>query len=267
MRARAEREHVFDEHESGDVVEAVLEHREPRVLLLLKERSQIADRRVVADRDDVGTRRHHLAHERIAEIDDALQQPALLALDQSFLLGRVDVGLGGEVRLLGGFVWCNRRRGRTLRRSDRSGNPACDGTEAFGNRRECRQQDFEDALGIAADDQQRQQQFAHEHEAGQRDQHERQLVRAVDADQLRDQRGRRAGDESEQQANRHEQQQRIVEVVAERARPVAPLGDEAQRQPHQRGERGFECAEIDRGAAEQKKEQRNHLRVSGRERR
>ena len=40
-------------------------------------------------RDDVGPRRHHLADERVAEVDDALQQPALLALDDALLLAAV----------------------------------------------------------------------------------------------------------------------------------------------------------------------------------
>ncbi len=41
------------------------------------------------DGDDVGTRRHHLAHERVAEVDDRLQQAPLLALDEPLLLRRL----------------------------------------------------------------------------------------------------------------------------------------------------------------------------------
>ena len=57
---------------------------------------------------------------------------------------------------------------------------------------------------------------------------ERQRVGAVDADFARQQRGRGAGDEAEQQAHRNEQQQRIVEVVAERVRP-RPLRSATRR--------------------------------------
>ena len=44
-------------------------------------------------RDDVGARRHHLAHQRVAEIDDRLQQPPLVPLDQSLLLAGLEVGV------------------------------------------------------------------------------------------------------------------------------------------------------------------------------
>ena len=67
----------------------------------------------------------------------------------------------------------------------------------------------------------------------------------------REQRRRRAGDQAEQQPHRDEQQQRIVEVRAERARTVAALGHQAQRQPHQRAEGRLDRAEVDRGAREQ----------------
>src|SRR6185295_6411771 len=70
---------------------------------------------------------------------------------------------------------------------------------------------------------------------------------------------RAAGDETDEQADRQEQQQRIVEKVAERTRTVAALGDEPQRQPHQRAEGGVDRAEVDGRAAEEEDSQRNHL--------
>ncbi len=41
---------------------------------------QLLDRRVGVDRDDVGPRRHHLAHHRLAEVDEVAQQLARLSL-------------------------------------------------------------------------------------------------------------------------------------------------------------------------------------------
>ena len=77
---------VLDEDEAEDVVERVAVDRHARVLLLgeTPAAARPASRRHCAD--DVGTRRHDLTDERVAEVDDRLQQPALLALDQAFLL-------------------------------------------------------------------------------------------------------------------------------------------------------------------------------------
>ena len=45
----AQRDQILHEHEAGDVVEAVLVDRKPRVLLLAEQRAQVADRRRLAD--------------------------------------------------------------------------------------------------------------------------------------------------------------------------------------------------------------------------
>ena len=64
----------------------------------------VLDGVVGVDRDHVGTRQHHLAHDGVAELEDRVDEPALLALDH-VLLGR-DVGhradllLGDEGALL-----------------------------------------------------------------------------------------------------------------------------------------------------------------------
>ena len=52
-----------------------------------------ADVASALDRDDVGPRRHDLAHERVAEVDDRLQQPALVPLDQPLLFAGLEVGV------------------------------------------------------------------------------------------------------------------------------------------------------------------------------
>ena len=67
-----------------------------------------------------------------------------------------------------------------------------------------------------------------------------------------------AGDEAEQQPRRNEQQRRIVEVGAERAGTIAALGEEPQRQPHQRAEGRFDGAEIYGGNREEENQKRNH---------
>ncbi len=87
--ARAKRDEVFDEDEARDVIEALLEHREPRILLLPKQSPQLADAGALRDGDDVGPRRHDLAHQRGAEVDDALQQPPLFFADLLCRLGAI----------------------------------------------------------------------------------------------------------------------------------------------------------------------------------
>ena len=58
---------------------------------------RLLDRRVGLDRDHVGARQHHLAHDGVAELEDRVDEPPLLALDR-LLVGR-DVGHRPEVLL------------------------------------------------------------------------------------------------------------------------------------------------------------------------
>ena len=164
-------------------------------------------------------------------------------------LGRVVVGDG---------VPAPRRRA-TVRAVQRVTGPS-----SPGDRAERRQQQLEHPLGIAADDQQRQQQLADDHERRRRStMTSDQRSAPLDADRRGQQRRRRRGDQAEQQPDRHEQQERIVEVVAERVRPVAALGDEPQRQPHQRAERGLDGAEVHRDAREQEDQRAESSCASG----
>ena len=59
-------------------------------------------------------------------------------------------------------------------------------------------------------------------------------------------------------ADRNEELQRIVEVVAEAIAAAAALGHQPQRQPHQRAERRLDRAQEDGGAAEQEERERGH---------
>ena len=91
-----------------------------RVFLLPEQRAQLVKRRVGANRDHVGTRRHDLADERVAEVHDRLQQPPLVAFDQALFFAGLEVACaasplsasaGGVVRLArldrdrGGSPW------------------------------------------------------------------------------------------------------------------------------------------------------------------
>ena len=57
---------------------------------------------------------------------------------------------------------------------------------------------------------------------------------------------------AQQQPDRNEQQHRVVEIRAQRVRTSAALGEQPQRQPHQRAERRFDGAEIDAAQASRK---------------
>ena len=76
---------ILHDDEPDDVVEILGEHRQPGVFLLADELPELVDGGVRADRDDIGTRRHDFAHQRVAEIDDRAQQPVLVGARVDFL--------------------------------------------------------------------------------------------------------------------------------------------------------------------------------------
>ena len=80
VRRVPEPQQVLREDEAEHVVEGVLVDR-ARASTPARANSARRSRSVASDRDghDVGTRRHHLADERVAEVHDRLQQRALLA--------------------------------------------------------------------------------------------------------------------------------------------------------------------------------------------
>src|SRR5262249_2070929 len=90
---RVEADEILDENEPDGVVEALVENRDSRVLLLPEARAEFPDGRRLIQRNDVRPRRHDFADQRIAEIDDALEQAPLFSLNQPFLRSRLDVGL------------------------------------------------------------------------------------------------------------------------------------------------------------------------------
>ena len=250
---------ILDEDEAGDVVQALLVDGKARVLLLAEERAEGADRRCLPDRDDIRPRRHHLADERVTEIDDALQQPPFLAFDDPFLLGALDVRLGDLVGFLGRFIRRRRRPLLALRGGHRAGHPAGRSvrtpsrparTRAAGAR--AQRSGLRTTIAIGSSSSQTITKAA----TAEHDQRER--VRAVDADRPGQKRGGGGGHQTEQKANRHEQQQRIVQIDAERAGPIASLGDQTQREPHQGAERRLDRPEVHGRAGEEKNGERNH---------
>ena len=72
--------------------------------------------------------------------------------------------------------------------------------------------------------------------------------RPLDPDDPGEQRHRQRRDDDEQRAGRHEQQDRIFQVQVEIDTAGAALAEQPQRQPHQRGERGLDGPDVDRGA-------------------
>src|SRR4051794_124073 len=88
---------VLEVHEADDVVGTALVRRDARKAGVDRGADPLLDHRVDFDRDHVGTREHHLAHERVAEFEDRVDELALFVLDRLFL-GR-DVGHGPEVFL------------------------------------------------------------------------------------------------------------------------------------------------------------------------
>ena len=177
-------------------------------------------------RDDVRPGRHHFPHERVSEVHDASQQPSLLPFDDALLPFGASMRSGDSGWDMSLLIIVDNRHAAF--RMDRPGNPPGHGPEAPRDRRERRQQDLQHALRIAAHDEQRQQQFAHDDERRDHRRHDRQRL-GPNAEQARHQNGGSSGDEAEEEPNRNEQQQRIVQIRSERVRPSAALGLEAQR--------------------------------------
>ena len=91
---------VLEVGDADDVVEVLADHRHPGEAAAQEERHRLAQVLVALDVDDVGARHHHLARDRVAELEDVVDHLALAGLDQRRGLGEVDqlaqLGLRGE---------------------------------------------------------------------------------------------------------------------------------------------------------------------------
>ena len=76
--------------DADDVVGVAFVDRDPRVAGLDDRLEGLVERRVGRDRDHVGPRHHHLAHDGVAELEDRVDQLALFLLDLLLFLGDVD---------------------------------------------------------------------------------------------------------------------------------------------------------------------------------
>ena len=213
-------------------------------------------RGVGADGDDVGARRHHLANQPLLEADQRAEQLARFLL----VLARVglDLGLRRSLLLLGRW----RVVAATVVAAVGAGHQVRERRERPGDHGKRRQQRGQHELRVAAHDELRQQQEAHEDEH----QHGRQedpdaVFGASDTFDVRQQHRDDHRDDAEQYARREEQRRGILE---ERAQQVAltsrTLGHHAQREPHEGAEGRQDRAEVDGDAGEQEHDQRNHAR-------
>ena len=222
-------------------------HREPRVFLFAKERPQLPHRRVRLDRDDVGTRRHHFAHERVAEVDDRLQQPALVAARSAPALRPPRGRRAPPLRCSSSS--CVRTTGARGAPRQQPDQPAGKWRHRTRDHAERRQQRRQDRFGVPPHDHRRQQVLADQD---------------VDRD-AREQRGQPTRGQPERPVSTASSTvasekmmpsssppartaERIVEVVPEAVVAAAALGHQPQRQLHQRAERRLDGPEVDRRA-------------------
>src|SRR6478672_3696915 len=97
-------QHVLGEHHADDVVEILVEDRDPGVAVLEHQRLHVAQRARILARDDIGTGHHHLARDGVAELEDRVDQLLLFLLDLALarrdLSGGLELLLGDERTLL-----------------------------------------------------------------------------------------------------------------------------------------------------------------------
>ena len=74
----------------------------------------------------------------------------------------------------------------------------------------------------------------------------------------RDEHAGEHGADADENPDRDEELQRIVEVLAETVVTAAALGHQAERQSHQRAERGLDRSQEHRRAAEKEESKRRH---------
>ena len=228
LRARRRIGHlnqVLHDDEADDVVEVLGEDRQARILLLLHELPQVVDRRVRADRDDVGPRRHHLAHQRLAEVHDRSQQPALVGA-RCGRVGRRRCGVRGRL---------DRRARRWRGVGRRPSHPmisAVSGPIALATTVNGGSRSSSTRSGDAAHDERRQQLADADRDAEAAGE-QRRARRRTPCRRCASSTTMRTSSVPRMQPRRDEELERIVEVGRQRVALALPLGLEPLRQPHE----------------------------------
>ena len=228
-------------------------------LLLAHEGAKLAERGGGADRHDVRTRRHHLAHHRFAELDERPQELARLPLLQLVIRGRLDdVGrLRHRPRVLVAVaIGPGVPVPATFKVAQRTGQRFQEPSKSL----ERRQEELQHPLRFAADDDERDDVLADDHENEGAEHQQRQAARCVDPGDARQQRRRDDRDGGKQHARRKKEPKRLVEIAAERVAAIRAFRHDAERQAHQRAERGRHRAHVHRGHAKEKQDERGHRR-------
>ena len=252
-----ELDQVLDEHDAQNVVQVFLVDRDTGILLLTEEGAQLVKRRVRLDGDDIGSRCHDLADQRVAEVHDGLEEPPLVAFDEALLFACFQVCVRRLTGFfLGGGGHCLRPLPLAIAAAFDEQTHKRAGHRMEESRRvvERRQEELQHALRIAAHDQHRQHVLEHEDEHRDEDEEHSDRLKARAPRQHRDHDRREGKDQSQHQPRRDEELDRIFEVEAEPVVPAPTLRDQAERQPHQRTERRLDGAHIDRTDGQQQKE-------------
>src|SRR4029079_993058 len=100
--------------------------------------------------------------------------------------------------------------------------------ERAADDRERRQQQLEHTLGIARDNQERNQELADGAERHHRAGEQEHRARAGNANQQRKQQNNQAFNQAQQDAQRQEQQQRLLQIALEVGRPPTAFGQQPQ---------------------------------------
>jgi hypothetical protein len=218
--------------------------------------AQILQRGIGTYRDDVRARRHDLTDDRLGEVHDRLEQLAAFLLRYGALL-RLALAASlwrGNLRAIGA-VGSLPLATRCHQVDDHCG----DGQEQRGNGVEGRQHDVEHGLGIErAHDEQRQEVLADDDEGHQRDDEGDDGERVLHVAEPGDEHPGQHSAHADQNADRDEQLEGIVEVLSEAVVAPSALGHQPQRQSHERTEGGLDRSQEHRRATEQEQSERSH---------
>ena len=82
--------HILEIDHADDVVRVLPRHRDARIARPQKQIQPLSHRAIRVDRHHVGARDHHLTGQRVAQLEDPVDHPALLRLDDLTVRGHID---------------------------------------------------------------------------------------------------------------------------------------------------------------------------------